>query len=477
MTYKFDECIEAKQLNPIYKDDICGGTVENFVNFCANKPGNMLTDAVYDPSGTILIVARLLGEITYYIHKSADEIIGPYDLVNINVDFGGIAEFGLTGVNFSTTFDSDGYIFFGYNTVQGVGESRVGVGRVERYKLTIDNTNASITDKKVIYERTGSDLLAAAHNLHLATAINIKNQNFIIISYGDLNKASKFCQNSEVDFGKLLIMDSDGSSPKTSVYDTKHDNNMHFAYGNRNLFKLYQIPKDIDKKERFIWMENGNGNQRGCIYNFMDQTQSHNMEWTNGAEVNKWVQMTDTNGSNSVLFFESDTTGVVMSIFNKSQSLKLFPSLDFNSMAVLHTYLSPTHGPPNRTRCISLEYFGNLNNAPQPVGFVHLKKLVWTEENYITSPLATIIHPITGNFVFGDIMNGNLYSCKFISQPVFEIVVPTNDDNDWASSVPWWFWLIFAIIAVVLLVLFVLLTYLIRWPDSKCSIWLKRIQL
>ena len=249
--------------------------------------------------------------------------------------------------------------------------------------------------------------------------------------FGDLNDASYTVNNPDNDYGKILLMDFNGDPLDKGTFDTGYPNNLHLAYGNRNMFVLRRLPPGVDSQERFIWGENGNALQRACVLSMLKPDLQLNLQWT-GKDDQAWLNMVDPfTGSEAVLFKGGDTSGVWVEPFepsmpNVQQYLPTIFAGDGSGL-VLHSYTQEKSGNALRSRTVNLEVVQNLNDAPQPAGFFIMRRLVWSESTYASAPLATAILP-SGNFLVGDIFTGNLAYVKFIKEIPGDIL--TTDSTE-----------------------------------------------
>ena len=400
----------------------------------------------FTPSGRHLFVCRLLGQVTTYRVKTTGdgdlEFDGPHELHGFDINTGGLSEFGLTGLVVPHGFDERSKggtpCFFPVTTVRpSDGESKeLGIARVDRVMLQ-ESEQGLLTvvsgSVKAIRVWEHEDIRANAHNLHGGSTVRIGDRDFLLLSFGDLNKASKYCQNAAVDFGKLLIMDYDGSPPDRAHFDSGYENAGHLAYGNRNMFEMRQFSPSTDSRERFVWGENGNSVQRCCVYSLLEPGRKHDLGWSTGGDTSKWNNLVDpATRSDAVLFSGPDSSGIVIEPFLGSEAVfgdKLLPAPPANTSLLLHSYMNGSEDP-NRSRGIFLESIANLGNAPQPAGFLSLKKLVWTDNEFASAPLSIAIHRPTGTFVFGDIFTGNIVHVKFVTPVNVDLGQPSAKERD-----------------------------------------------
>jgi len=400
--YQADPSLDLEIIGTSYPADVCGNKFG--ANYCQNDGANQVIDVSFDKNASHLLVSRLGGKITVFDVDRDLVFTNERVVANINVDSGSAREFGLTGV-----IVAQNYIIAAVTTVDG----DEGVASLIRFDVDSD---FKVITRTTIREWRDPILKANAHNLHGGVML-MGYEDVFVVSFGDLNRA-KFCNDPSVDYGKILIMDKDGNAPDQGVFRTGYSNNMHLAYGNRNMFSMAQLPASIDTSQRFVWGENGNALQRACVYSLAAQETRHNLQWATGQDTNDWIQMTDpVTGSDAVLFVGPDTSGVVVSTFQGNEQLmtskKYLPPMNRGTVYLLHSYIQ-NKPDSDRNRAIFLEYIANLGTAPQPAGFTILKKLVWTSNPYASAPMATAIHPVTGDFVFGDVFSGNVVLARFI---------------------------------------------------------------
>ena len=311
--YDFDARLELTLLDPQFPADVCGNQTGYI---CKNAPQNQVVAVCFSKDADKLYVARLLGKVTSYTctivgsRMVFDDLQTVYD---VEIATGKLREFGLTGM---LCYENT-YLFLAVTTVSG----SQGVVRVDR----VDVRDGSV---KTIYERTGAELIANAHNLHMGCLF--PGLDAIVVPFGDLNNASKYCNDPSTDFGKVLLMDFDGNTLDKSVFDTGYANNMHLAYGNRNMFTARVL-----QEGRFAWGENGNSAQRAVVYSLQAAGLSHNLQWTNGRDTPEWLNMVDpATGSQAVLYDGKDTVGIVVEPY--SRDLQTLTNVPENSEVVLH---------------------------------------------------------------------------------------------------------------------------------------------
>ena len=394
------DIIRLEPFGTVYNDDVCGNKSGNY---CVNAPHNQIVSIGTRPNGTELVVARLFGNVQTYSYTEQDGFGDAVDIANINIDPGLAKEFGLTGI-----VVTDQYIFCAVTTLTDT-TTIAKITRIDKNRVQTD-----------IYTVSDPRINANAHNLHAGCTTMLRSKktstlfSVLLMPFGDLNKVNETCYNPDNDFGKLLMMDMDGNMISKEDYDTGYPNNMHLAYGNRNMFTIRQLPSTHDTQQRFVWGENGGSVQRACVFTLNKPEQRYNLQWS-GIDDDSWTNMYDTvTGSQAVLYHGEDSSGIWVEPLNHDSYavLKYFPKqyVKSGNSLVLHSYMSKGK---QRSRCVNVELIQNLNTAPQPAGYAILKTIIWSENDFVSSPMALALLP-DGTFVVSDVFTGNLYHGTFI---------------------------------------------------------------
>lgn len=370
---------------------------------------------------------------------------------NPNISSDNMKEFGLTGM-----LVNDDYIFTAVTTINK--ELKTGIAKITRISYTVDENSPQsviLNNETDIYVREGSEIKANAHNLHLGcfTKLGDKDWTFLIVPFGDLNQASKYCYNKSVDYGKLLIMDEDGYVPNKDYFDTGFDNNMHLAYGNRNMFQLTQLSKDVDSMERFVWGENGDTTQRVCIMTLNVPYQRYDLQWSGDGDTQDWLSMSDpVTGSSAVLWSDVDTAGVWTTSIPPGAGY-IFDDIDAGVAIVLRSYMASKDSLPDRSRSLNLEYISNLNDAPQPAGLGFTTPLIQSDNDYVSSLMSSSIHPTTGDIFVSDVFTGNIIQLRL--QASFPYRYSVGNINQVTRITPFYMFIIIGVLVTIILIFMV----------------------
>lgn len=414
--YVFSPYVDARAIGTHYPKDVCGAASAG-VNYCAMAMHLMTVSVAFTQTGKHLLVAKMLGGVDYYNVTDPDgngtlAFEGPSSLLEVDsFDIGGLREYGLTGL----TLDKETNLVFVSVTGKFEG-SATHQARIYRFQLTAHSDGALVSSgRTVIYERTDPKIYANAHNLHGGLTFGFDASDGsgprrgLVVSFGDLNDHTNPYKTGS-DYGKMLLMDFNGSAFDTAVFDTGHaHNNMHLAIGNRNAFWLRRLAPTCDTSERVVWGENGDSYQRAVLYSLLEPGHAHDLEWR-GWDNPGWFRLVDPHkGSNAVLFTSLDSAGVVVEPFSMAERIWESAGVPDGRGYVLHSYMTPQEGDQARMRSITLEVLGNLNSAPQPAGYAVVEVLAQAEKGeYASAPMAMAIHEQTGSFVYADVFTGNL---------------------------------------------------------------------
>lgn len=393
-----DDSVTIEQVGPVYPSDIC--TMPRGVNFCGSHHKNNSIIAV-DFVQDYLVVGYLEGSVRFF-NVTDFSIVHEF---NIEGGYGGINlphEWGLTGI---TVDHEEIYLFLSYN----FNTQSLPGAAIARYEISTQNIT-------IIKSWNHIDIIANAHNLHGGITKSIYDTNVLIVSFGDLNNAS-YCHNPYVDFGKLLIMDYDGHTLNTTVFDTGHPNNLHLAYGNRNLFHMTCLDKDVDSKERCLWQENGNSYQRMVLTTLLQPGLALDLQWT-GTDDTQWLNMNDAfYGNNAVLHFKNDESCVYLTTVNAGYGQIHFVESCMN------------------TGKVTLRSIANLNVAPQPALASSSTELIHVEGTTATAPMATAWDG--HRLIISDVFTGNIYSINtplFLETPQLEFAWTPCEEKEVLSS-------------------------------------------
>jgi hypothetical protein len=253
----------------------------------------------------------------------------------------------------------------------------------------------------VLYHKSDAGYGVNAHNIHgpyIAFVGSGHDIPVLLVPFGDLFTPGN-THDSSTDAGKVLIMDLNGHAIGKDVFDTGHGNNMHLAYGNRNMFQVTCLNYQQDRYRRCVWSENGNSVQR-LVFTSLLGGNSVDLKWT-GDDSIAWLNMQDTTtGSSAVLHSRLDTSCVYLTIL---------PELtDRNEIVFLESCTG--------SRVMTLKKIVNLYGAQPAV--VEVQTILTSKITTASAPMASALVPgDTGQVVVGDVYTGDLYT---VSNPMLK---------------------------------------------------------
>ena len=197
--YVVHPSVDASFIVDVYDVDVCGNQKGNY---CEDRPDIQIVSTQIVSSKNLLFIARLFGRLEVYpipiidgkvVVGNKQELTG----YNPNISSDNMKEFGLTGM-----LVNDDYIFTAVTTINK--ELKTGIAKITRISYTVDENSPQsviLNNETDIYVREDFDIIANAHNLHLGcfTKLGDKDRTFLIVPFGDLNKALKYCYNESVD--------------------------------------------------------------------------------------------------------------------------------------------------------------------------------------------------------------------------------------------------------------------------------------
>lgn len=416
--YEYVDNIKESQLAPVFENEVCVTDGGNTCNSGKRAEYQIVSLCVTRDTRCVFVL-RLLGAVTMY---EADEMGSfasskPAQVYQVEaVDVNGMREFGATGMCSSLHFDifsqnfKDRYLFLAIQTAAPYGDDVTGVARILRLDVSAGRATKGLVRVKttIIYERTDPDILANAHNLHAGVAFDFTTENDntyegLIMPFGDLFKASTYCEHKEHDYGKLLLMDYDGNSFSKSVFDTGYENNMHLAYGNRNMYQLARV--ENDPLRRFTWSENGNSIMRTCFMTLATPRQRYHLGWTKAVDTTRWRTIVDpVTGKAAVLYTGYDSAGVWTTVLDGMPSY--VPQPLENSAYVLVSYMASKNSRETRSKRINLHAIQNFSAQPS-MELVETVVERSPTQKAASAPMAVVL--TSNGFVFGDVFTGNLY--------------------------------------------------------------------
>lgn len=450
--YVFSSYVTPTSLPPVFPEGKCGNSIPD--NYCRDDLPNMVSSMAL--KGDELYVARLGGKVTRYVFEE-DAWTGPELVKDLALTQGSAREIG-ADMAASEDFESDRTLFVSHTSLLANGNY---TASIERWKLDVAGKPSEVS---TIYSRTGPEVGANAHNLHLLTTAAVSGEKVVLAAFGDLNRAS-IIRDPSHDYGKVLLMDYEGGALPKSRFDTGYPNNMHLAYGNRNLYRAARLLGD----PRYAWGENGNAYERSVVYSLLSPKRAHDLAWS-GMDDAGWLEMNDpSTGSAAVLYRGNDQGGIwVEPYLDRGNGVNL----------VLHSYMASDLTPMDETsllryRTLNLEYIGNLD-APQPAGFQVIEQLAYVRGEGVSSPMAAVVHRSTGDVLFGDVFTGNLYRLAFHNASLFAATTLSPNGCGvgnrwtWAELAPTWLWFVLASCLVLILCMAMALCQLL-YPKSASA--------
>ncbi len=173
----------------------------------------------FAPDGR-LFIAEQSGTIRIY----ADGELLATPFLALPVHYAG--ESGLQSIAFDPAFDTTGFIYVSYTT-QALNR------RISRFVATANT--AEVADEEIIFE-IGDE--GVSSGVHESTALQFGTDAKLYVAVGD-NGNSKFAQDLNSLFGKILRLNRDGSIPADNPFPyAAGDARAVWAYGLRNPFKL-----------------------------------------------------------------------------------------------------------------------------------------------------------------------------------------------------------------------------------------------
>ena len=430
-----------KNVGPVFPDTVCG--VIPPTNYCKNRMEGMITNmcALRFSDRVYLLVMRIHGELTYYSVRSGG--VSPVRTgFDLGTTTGVVKELGANMackarhvVISHTTKEKRGYVFsvYRYDATEEGGE---------RLRFT--------PFAHPLYERTDSEpgygnLNANAHHsrvVGLVSDAKVPNTTIVLIGFGDLNNGA-FAQDGGTHAGKLLMKTIDGGFVP---FQTGYGDKEILCYGNRNMYMLAQLPPSVDRHRRYVWGENGNEYERAVFGNLF--VQNCNLGWP---DERNWLSLRDADtGSQMVLYSGGDNGGVYTAVFDGSE--RIFASVEKKRAVLVRCYMAGdvSSGSQDRFRSCTLETLENLNAQPQ--GFSVITPIVQTRSASVSSPMAVVIDPITGDIFIGDVFTGNIYKISVVDVSVLSAptVNACSTAGEWAWGVlaPAWLWVCVSLLFV-----------------------------
>jgi len=371
-----------------------------------------------------LVVARMNGSIEIYNYTTQEQLSTHDIQANMNNLPG---EAGLTGMS---VYGGD--IYFSHNYYSAP---------LDTYGVAIRKLDAHGAFT-LLYHLEGGNLGANAHNLHGPYIAHVGDSDtpVLIAPFGDLNSAST-ATDATTDAGKVLIMHLDGSMLDKQTFDTGHPNNMHLAYGNRNMFQISCLPATHDPHKRCLWSENGNAMQR-LVFTSLLGGGALDLKWR-GDDSTAWLNMVDPiNGAGAVLHSQNDESCVFTTIM---------PELTTTGDIV---FVKSCTGGSGEGRQVTVQKIANVM-AAQPA-LIQLGVLMQSEASTASSPMATAVVPeADGELVIGDVFEGNLFVAEnnLLKPSEYTIAVgtPVTQVESFCTTRPEWRFVNFAFAAAYVL--------------------------
>lgn len=352
------------------------------LNWCGGDRRAGVTGLTFVDKHT-LALARLNGTLERYNYTTGQLIDAHHFQLNVDEL---AAETGMTGLS---AYNGD--VFFSLTTFHA-NESNYGVA-VKKMSSTGHVTT--------LYHKIDKAFGANAHNMHgpYVAAVG-EGHPVLLVPFGDLNSPSTASDPTK-DAGKVLIMNLDGSELRRDVFDTGHPNNMHLAYGNRNMFQVTCLSRDLDRLGRCLWSENGNYLQR-LVFASLLHGGGIDLQWK-GDDNRQWLNMHDPlTKSAAVLHTRVDTSCVFLAVM---------PRLTVRGELV---FVESCTGSEGKGRTVSLKKIVNMHAAQPAVVFV--QNILTSNTTTASSPMAMALVPgDKGQLVVGDVFTGNVYE---ISNPI-----------------------------------------------------------
>jgi hypothetical protein len=459
---EFSSIVEKTDLTPD-NNVICEG---EYVNYCKGQP--MIANLRITPSGRFMFVAYVHGGLDYWqVTMNGKHAVRKGTLLNMTVNIGTYNELGMD-MTMSHDFNeaTGGYLFLSvvtkatdYKTTENF------VAEIWRITVTENDKNELVeSERRRIYNVAEKGIAANAHNLHGGITVALPDARALIVSFGDLNNPSTSVDTS-VDFGKLLIMDYNGSQFEREVFDTRCEDNRHLAIGNRNLYNLDRFSMEEDIRERFVWGENGDSYERAVVIDLLSPQidECIHLGWGLGGETAApWKRLQDPlTKNNAVTYFGIDQGGVYTKIYSVPERYQV-PGTSY----VLRSYMAQDRAQNTqgdmRLKTLNLEVISNLNNAPQPSGSHVVAQLAWTRTASPSAPMAVDVH-FNDTIFMSDVFTSKIYALRITNWSMlsdgvfFPACAIAHPWYHFFAITPSWYWGITSILLTVFFLFWLLL--------------------
>ncbi len=375
--------------------------------FASNIPS--LSSIIISPDDEYMLASSLNGNITAFV-KQEDLFIRqalPFFTLNevTSTAPGFPEEYGLTGITFAADFEESKTIFLFYSEKD---ESEKFSNKVA--KLTLKDTEGIIVGEefKVIFEANTEGNVS--HQIQKGVGIMLGGKSHVLFSIGEGFQPEQ-ALDKNLESGKLILIAADGDdlSEERPFSDLP---NLQ-AIGIRNVPGL--AIDTFDSKRRVIVLDTGPDRFDRFIYSnlftFDDKPAEINFNWDGTlASLEKALPDPNFSGVNDMVLHRWDPTITATNI-EVHKGKNAIPVSDANSTSILLSYFGLTGDTSvNRGKQIVLGVL--KRDATQPsLTLTPIIQRTAEAQTLVGNPLGLAIEG-TGDFYFGDIIEGRIYKVK-----------------------------------------------------------------
>ncbi|MBN1915770.1 PQQ-dependent sugar dehydrogenase [Candidatus Dojkabacteria bacterium] len=370
--------------------------------FASNIPS--ISSIAISPDDKYMLASSLDGDITAFVRQGENLVRQAVPFFSLGSLCSGFPEeYGLTGITFSVDFEKSRELFLFYSEKNNEDKIFNKVG-----KIIINEESGVLTGVNLTTIFTANIEGGSSHQIQKGISTLVSGKPHVMFAIGDgFNSAE--AQDKSLESGKIILIQADGSNPLGSRPYPKSPRIQ--AIGIRNAPGLAIDSFDPDK--RVIILDTGPDKYDRFIYsNLLSNNRfpnsGNNLGWDGTtASLQRRISHPDTDSLTDMVLHRWNQT-VTPTNIEVHKGKGAIPASDEKSTSVLISYFGVTASPTSvRGKQIAL---GIITRGIDK-SVLSLSPIIERSnqsDKYYSNPLGLAVEK-SGNFYFGDIIEGRIY--------------------------------------------------------------------